>query len=171
MRQSAIAHDGIFGYGDEKQNILAEKEFEEAAARGFRPCTSTNQPTTVPLSLSLPRIPNWSDEQLLMDILSGPVCKKMNDITPNAIFLSSSFEPTPEELRAFVRSEKERSHSAKEKKPVLSVPSTSIAKVAHRPPPPPEVVDLSSDEDMPDFKQILARSKKTVSIFSNCSQQ
>lgn len=42
MSQSAIAHDGIFGYGDEKQNILAEKEFEEAAAKGFRPCTSTN---------------------------------------------------------------------------------------------------------------------------------
>jgi hypothetical protein len=95
----------------------------------------------------------------------------MNDISPNAIFLSSSFEPTPEELRAFVRSEKERSHSSKEKKPVLSVPSISTAKVAHRPPPPPETVELSSDEDMPDFKQILARSKKTVSFISIGSQQ
>jgi hypothetical protein len=42
VSQSAIAHDGIFGFGDERQNILAEKEFEEAAAKGFRPCTSTN---------------------------------------------------------------------------------------------------------------------------------
>jgi len=43
MNQSAIAHDGIFGYGDEKQNILAEKQFEEAAAKGFRPCTPAHR--------------------------------------------------------------------------------------------------------------------------------
>jgi hypothetical protein len=94
----------------------------------------------------------------------------MNDISPNAIFLSSAFEPIPEELRAFARSEKERSRSAKERKPVLSVPSTSTNKVARRPPPSPEVVELSSDEDMPDFKQILARSKKEVSFSSIGSQ-
>jgi hypothetical protein len=94
----------------------------------------------------------------------------MNDTSPNAIFLSSAFEPTPEELRAFSRSEKERSRSAKEKKPMLLVPSTSTAKVARRPPPSPEAVELSSDEDMPDFKQILARSKKEVSFFSIGSQ-
>lgn len=123
-----------------------------------------NQP---PFPFFLPHIPSWSSELLLIwETLSGPSCKKMNDISPNAIFLSSSFEPTPEELRAFVRSEKERSRSAKEKKPVLMVPSTSMAKVAHRPPPPPETVELSSDEDMPDFKQIFARSKKTVSFYS-----
>jgi len=43
---------------------------------------------------------------------------------------------------------------------MLSVPSTSTANVARRPPPPPETVELSSDDDMPDFKQILGRSKK-----------
>lgn len=104
---------------------------------------------------------------LIWETLSGPSCKKMNDVSPNAIFLSSAFEPTPEELRDFVRSEKERSRSGKEKKPLLSVPSTSTSKtkIAHRPPPPPDTVELSSDEDMPDFKQILARSKKSVSFF------
>jgi len=50
MSQSAIAHDGIFGYGDERQNILAEKEFEEAAAKGFRPCTLTNHHPPYPHS-------------------------------------------------------------------------------------------------------------------------
>jgi len=40
MSQSAIVHDGIFGFGDEKQNIQTEKAFEEAAAKGFRPCAS-----------------------------------------------------------------------------------------------------------------------------------
>jgi hypothetical protein len=139
MSQSAIAHDGIFGFGDERQNILAEKQFEEAAAKGF---AHVRQPAIIPLSLSPPRIPSWCDELLLTwETLSGPVCKKMNDISPNAIFLSSAFEPTPEELRAFARSEKERSRSAKEKKPMLSVPSTSTANVARRPPPPPEIVE------------------------------
>jgi hypothetical protein len=39
MSQSAIVHDGIFGLGDEQQNNNAEKLFEDAAAKGFRPCT------------------------------------------------------------------------------------------------------------------------------------
>ncbi|KAI9435461.1 SNF2 family N-terminal domain-containing protein [Lactarius indigo] len=104
MSQSAIVHDGIFGYGDERQNNLVEKAFEEAAARGFRPC---------------------------------PVCKKMNDISPNSIFLSSAFEPSHEELRAFARAEKERSRLAK-----------------------PEIFELSSDEELPDFSQILAGTKQ-----------
>ena len=39
MSHSAIVHDGIFGYGDERQNMLAEKAFEDAQAKGFRPCT------------------------------------------------------------------------------------------------------------------------------------
>ena len=124
------------------------------------------QPTIIPLPPSPPRISNWFDELLLTrETLSGPTCKKMNDISPNAIFLSSAFEPIPEELRAFARSEKERSRSTKEKKPVLSVPSTSTANVARRPPPPPETVELSSDDDMPDFKQILGQSKKEVNFF------
>jgi hypothetical protein len=38
MGNSAIVHNGIFGYGDEGQNIAAEKAFEDAQARGFRPC-------------------------------------------------------------------------------------------------------------------------------------
>ena len=40
ISQSAIVHDGIFGFGDERQNIQTEKAFEEAAAKGFRPCAS-----------------------------------------------------------------------------------------------------------------------------------
>ena len=124
------------------------------------------QPTTFPLTHTLPRTPSWSDNLLLtLKTLSGPTCKKMNDISPNAIFLSSAFEPIPEEVRAFARSEKERSRFAKEKKPLLLVPSTSTAKVTRLPPLPVETVELSSDDDMPDFKQILSRSKKKVSLF------
>jgi hypothetical protein len=65
LRNSPIAHDGILyvspliptsqswcnlfrssGYGNEKQNLEAEKEYENAVAKGFRPCLS--------LSLSSP---------------------------------------------------------------------------------------------------------------------
>jgi len=67
----------------------------------------------------------------------------MNDISPNAIFLSSAFEPSPEELRAFTRSEKERS------RPVQALPKPKTP--APRRPPPSEIVELSSDEEMPDF--------------------
>ncbi|EAU87720.1 hypothetical protein CC1G_08756 [Coprinopsis cinerea okayama7 len=37
-RNGTITHDGIFGYGTEKENQEAEKAFEEAAAKGYRPC-------------------------------------------------------------------------------------------------------------------------------------
>ena len=63
MSQSAIVHDGIFGFGDERQNMRVEKEFEDAAAKGFRPCTPASHHAIH--SLSLPRIPNWGDELLL----------------------------------------------------------------------------------------------------------
>ncbi|KAF7297138.1 SNF2 family DNA-dependent ATPase [Mycena indigotica] len=38
LSNSAIAHDGIFGEGDERQNNAREKEYEEASAKGLRPC-------------------------------------------------------------------------------------------------------------------------------------
>ena len=96
----------------------------------------------------------------------------MNNISPNAIFLSSAFEPTPEELRAFVRSEEERLRPALERKPVLLMPSISKSDVVHRTrPPPAEIVDLSSDEEMPDSSQILAQTKKEVSLSFFCARQ
>lgn len=53
MSNSAIVHDGIFGFGNERQNINSEKLFEDAAAKGFRPCTFAH---TV---LSRARAPKW----------------------------------------------------------------------------------------------------------------
>ena len=156
---------GSSAMGMKSKTSSPRKNSRTQPLKGF---VHVRQSTSIPLSLlSLPRIPSWSDELLLTwETLSGPTCKKMNDISPNAIFLSSAFEPTPEEVRAFARSEKERSRAGKEKKPVLLVPSTSTDKVARRSPPPPETFELSSDEDMPDFKDILGRSKKEVSFLS-----
>ncbi|KAJ8462365.1 hypothetical protein ONZ45_g17962 [Pleurotus djamor] len=38
ISNSPLSHDGIFGYGTEKQNMEAEKAFENAEAKGLRPC-------------------------------------------------------------------------------------------------------------------------------------
>jgi len=83
----------------------------------------------------------------------------MNDISPNAIFLSSAFEPSSEELRAFARSEKERSRPVQDRKqPTPVLPKSKPP--APRRPPSTELIELSSDEEMPDFSEILAGTKK-----------
>ena len=84
----------------------------------------------------------------------------MNEISPNAIFLSSAFEPSDEELRAYARSEKDRSsrRTIQDKKPLLAPLRSKPA--APRRPPPVEISELSSDEEMPDFSRILAGAKK-----------
>ncbi|GLB44215.1 putative SNF2 family N-terminal domain [Lyophyllum shimeji] len=38
LKNSPIAHNGIFGEGSEKENLAAEKEYEMGAAKGYRPC-------------------------------------------------------------------------------------------------------------------------------------
>ncbi|KAJ6542826.1 SNF2 family N-terminal domain-containing protein [Mycena capillaripes] len=45
LSNSPIAHDGIFGQGNEKQNLAIEKEYEEAAAKGLRPCPTCHKMT------------------------------------------------------------------------------------------------------------------------------
>ncbi|PPQ94269.1 hypothetical protein CVT25_004926 [Psilocybe cyanescens] len=43
LSNSAIGHNGIFGQGDEKENIAAEKAYEAAAAKGYRPCPTCKE--------------------------------------------------------------------------------------------------------------------------------
>ncbi|KAJ7468732.1 SNF2 family DNA-dependent ATPase [Mycena latifolia] len=45
LSNSPIAHDGIFGQGNEKQNLEMEKEYETAAAKGLRPCPTCHKMT------------------------------------------------------------------------------------------------------------------------------
>ncbi|KAF7320877.1 SNF2 family DNA-dependent ATPase [Mycena chlorophos] len=45
VKNAPIAHNGIFGEGDERQNNAREKEYEEAAAKGLRPCPKCNKMT------------------------------------------------------------------------------------------------------------------------------
>ncbi|KAI0632702.1 SNF2 family N-terminal domain-containing protein [Trametes polyzona] len=62
-----------------------------------------------------------------------PTCKKMQDLTPNAVFLSSAFHPTNDEVRAATRAAAE----ARRRRP--SSPPTKKRKV--------EVITLSDIED------------------------
>jgi hypothetical protein len=57
----------------------------------------------------------------------------------------------------FARSEKQRSRPAQERKPLLPLLKP---KPVPRPVPRSEIVELSSDEELPDFSEILAGSKK-----------
>ncbi|KAJ7448480.1 P-loop containing nucleoside triphosphate hydrolase protein [Mycena galericulata] len=45
LSNSPIAHDGVFGEGSEKQNLEMEKEYENAAAKGLRPCPKCRKMT------------------------------------------------------------------------------------------------------------------------------
>ncbi|KAJ7145709.1 SNF2 family N-terminal domain-containing protein [Mycena epipterygia] len=50
LSNSPIAHDGIFGEGNEKQNLELEKEYENAAAKGLRPCPTCRKMTDLKAS-------------------------------------------------------------------------------------------------------------------------
>ncbi|KAK0459781.1 SNF2 family DNA-dependent ATPase [Desarmillaria tabescens] len=43
MRNAPIAHNGEFGNGSEKENLAAEKKYEEAASKGHRPCPTCKE--------------------------------------------------------------------------------------------------------------------------------
>ncbi|EIM84514.1 uncharacterized protein STEHIDRAFT_61302 [Stereum hirsutum FP-91666 SS1] len=68
LAESAIAHDGVFGTGNEKENMNREKQIEAAELKGLRPC---------------------------------PTCHEFQDLRPNAVFMSSAFDPTDQELKEF----------------------------------------------------------------------
>jgi hypothetical protein len=127
------------GYGSEKENLAAEKEHENAAAKGYRPCA-------VLLSF-------FYHSELG---LPGPTCKKMNDLSADKIFKSAAFEPSDEELRNHARSKRQ------EKK----VRSTrgSIIKSQRSPSPLKSFEDFlmsESDDDLPDVANMFEdRPKK-----------
>ena len=102
----------------------------------------------------------------------GPTCKRMNDLRPNSIFLSSAFEPTEEELDAFTRDEKTRSRGRslngrqRNKVQVEEEEESSASEVDRKPKAKvgkKSVMDMclsdlsDSDEDMPDISEIIKR--------------
>ncbi|KJA22647.1 hypothetical protein HYPSUDRAFT_87246 [Hypholoma sublateritium FD-334 SS-4] len=112
ISNAAIAHDGIFGYGSEKENLAAEKEYEAASAKGHRPC---------------------------------PTCKKMTDLKDRA-FKASAFEPTEEEVEAYIRSkrrEKQNRHMRKQSRSPSPIMSLS------------DSLETDSDDDLPDVADMF----------------
>lgn len=86
------------GTGNEKENMNREKEIEAAEAKGLRPCTLS--------CLFYSKPTNQYD-----GVSSGPTCHKFQDLSPKAVFMSSAFDPTEQELKEYVRSEQARSKS------------------------------------------------------------
>ncbi|KAA1467021.1 hypothetical protein DENSPDRAFT_831976 [Dentipellis sp. KUC8613] len=88
-----------------------------------------------------------------------PKCKKMTDLRPAAVFRSSAFEPSEEELREYVRAQRQRG-----KAPVKTEQTTlKFSSIESKPKKDLlEMLEMSSDEDedMPDISEILAGSSK-----------
>ncbi|TDL27983.1 hypothetical protein BD410DRAFT_781917 [Rickenella mellea] len=109
LMQSAVQHDNVF-QGSEAEMAKAEKEYEAAVTRGFRPC---------------------------------PNCRQMFD--PKKVFFSSAFEPDDEEVDAARRADRKAASTSRE--------SPSKEETPER-----DIMDLESDDEMPDFSQLLASS-------------
>ncbi|KAI0351250.1 hypothetical protein OH77DRAFT_1430072 [Trametes cingulata] len=77
-----------------------------------------------------------------------PTCNKMQDLTPNAVFLTSAFQPTEEELVAAARAARKRRASPVAKKRKIETVSLS------------DESSSDSDDEMPDFLQLLKGSPK-----------
>ncbi|KAI0655704.1 SNF2 family N-terminal domain-containing protein [Cubamyces menziesii] len=118
LASSRIEAREEFGNNDEQTNLRIEKEWENAAAKGLRPC---------------------------------PTCKKMQELTPNSVFLASAFQPTPEELIAANRAARSRGPPPPKKRKVEEVITLSAASSS------------DSDSDLPDLSQLLRSSPKDKS--------
>jgi hypothetical protein len=119
------------GEGDEKQNLAIEKEYEEAAAKGLRPCAF--------LFHYLAFI------HQLTPALPGPTCHKMTDLKSTKVFKSSAFEPTEDELYEHARSKREVKrprYTWGDDVKVRAVPQKAFED---------RKLDSDSDDDMPDM--------------------
>ena len=132
------------GYGSEKENLAAEKEHENAAAKGYRPCAVLLLSFCHHSELGLP----------------GPTCKKMNDLSGDKIFKSAAFEPSDEELSNHARSKRQE-------KKGRSSPGV-IVKSRCSPSPFQSFEDFlmsDSDDDLPDVANMFEdRPKKRQKI-------
>jgi hypothetical protein len=127
------------GEGSEKENLAAEKEFETAVAKGYRPCK---------FMLTIINI------TIVTNFHPGPTCQKMMDLrSSDKVFKISTFQPSEEELNDYIRSKRKANSSrqgiAKKEKarspsPVLSIPD--------------ELSD--SDEEFPEVSQMFNTAKK-----------
>ena len=81
----------------------------------------------------------------------GPTCKKMQELTPNSVFLASAFQPTPEELIAANRAARSRGPPPPKKRKVEEVITLSAASSS------------DSDSDLPDLSPLLRSSPKDKS--------
>ena len=90
---------------------------------------------------------------------TGPTCKKMCDFSANSVFNLSAFEPSEDEMKAYVRAERERGKK-KTTKPENTDPlefSSLMDTTTKKKEFSGNLSDLSSDDDddMPDIATLL----------------
>lgn len=133
-----ITHILIFlfsGEGTEKENLAVEKKFEDAAAKGYRPCESL---VWTPLGLNQSAL--------------GPTCKEMQDVSEKKVFKSSAFEPTEEELS--------RTHMENRKSQKIAKKYESSDDEEDHKPFDLDADDSDDDDDFPDVADIMMRPTK-----------
>ncbi|KAI0669018.1 SNF2 family N-terminal domain-containing protein [Trametes maxima] len=81
-----------------------------------------------------------------------PTCKKMQDLTPNAVFLSSAFQPSDEELQAAVRAARRAKQRSPSPPPVKKFKVEAISFS--------DSSDSDSDDDLPDLAELMKSSPK-----------
>lgn len=145
------------GYGSEKENLAAEKAFDEAEAKGHRPCKCLNS-YRHPYSLTSANV--------------GPSCKKMIDMSPDHIFKTAAFEPTDEELSTYARKMRKEKAHARRRADLFDVD------VKMQPPSPSgSLIELSDSDDgsLPDVMSMFkkpspvkkGKKKKKSTIYSD----
>ncbi|KAI8992782.1 SNF2 family N-terminal domain-containing protein [Trametes punicea] len=76
-----------------------------------------------------------------------PKCKKMQDLTPNAVFVASAFHPTQEEVRAASRAAKRRAPPPPKKRKVEAISLSDSS-------------SSGSEDELPDFSKLMKTSSK-----------
>lgn len=91
----------------------------------------------------------------------GPTCKKAVNFGDNHVFKSSIFEPTPETIRnADLAEERVKARDAQNRRAMSSPALPTAANM--------DIVELtdSSDDDLPEFKELLQQSSSKKSSSS-----
>ena len=81
--------------------------------------------------------------------ISGPTCKKMTDLKDKT-FKASAFEPTEEEVEAYIRSKRREKHNRHVKKQSRSPSPISLS----------DSLETDSDDDVPEVADMFTSKHK-----------
>ncbi|KAH7912078.1 SNF2 family N-terminal domain-containing protein [Hygrophoropsis aurantiaca] len=149
-----IAHNGEFGYGTEQENIRAEKEYEQAAAKGFRPCpTCKKMNDLTPAKVFKSAAFEPEDDQV--EKAAREIKRKRRAADKKPLKPAAGKSKT---RRVAYESESE-SESKTDTDVEMDSPAASPSPKKRFRGATPEAAE-SSDDDLPDFSQLFANGGK-----------